>query len=210
MRPERFVRKIRFAQCPRQGHPAAERPSIFKRKGQDTMLISKTVNKAINQQIGNELGAFVQYVSIASYLANEGLLELSAFFYKQADEERDHGMRFVRYMVDCGGRVEIPAIAAPKNAFANVVEAVELSLKWETEVTGQINKLVELAVKESDHITQNFLQWFLREQLEETSTMDTLLKVAQRAGDNVLLVEDFVARHGAKLRARAPRGQDTE
>ena len=185
-------------------------PSTFNRKGKDTMLISKTVNKAINQQIGNELGAFLQYVSIASYFANEGLLELSAFFYKQADDEREHGMRFVRYVVDCGGRVEIPAIAAPKNAFANVVDAVDLSLKWETEVTGQINKLVELAVKENDHITQNFLQWFLREQLEETSTMDTLLKVAQRAGDNALLVEDFVARHGDKLRAHSPREKEKE
>lgn len=202
--------RIRFAQCLRQVHPAFEPPSTFNWKGKDTMLISKTVNKAINQQIGNELGAFLQYVSIASYFAHEGLLELSAFFHQQADEEREHGMRFVRYVVDCGGRVEIPAIAAPKNVFQNVVEAVDLSLKWETEVTGQINQLVELAVKENDHITQNFLQWFLREQLEETSTMDTLLKVAQRAGDSVLLVEDFVARHGNKLRARAPRdtGED--
>jgi len=165
------------------------------------MLISKKVNAAINQQIGNEFGASLQYVAIASYFAAEGLLELSAFFYQQAEEERDHAMRFVKFVVDSGGRVEIPEIAAPKNIFKSVVEAVELSLKWETEVTGQINKLVELAVKESDHITQNFLQWFLKEQLEEFSTMDTLLKVAQRAGQNVLLVEEFVARHGDKMRA---------
>src|SRR5919109_2600567 len=165
------------------------------------MLISKKVNEAINQQIGNEFGASLQYVSIASYFGAEALLELSSFFYRQADEERDHAMRFVKFVVDSGGRVEIPPIAAPKNAFKSVAEAVELSLKWETEVTGQINKLVELAVKENDHITQNFLQWFLREQLEEFSTMDTLLKVAQRAGANVLLVEEFVARHGDRLRA---------
>ena len=165
------------------------------------MLISKKVNEAVNQQIGNEFGASLQYVSIASYFASEALIELSAFFYQQAEEERDHAMRFVKFVVDSGGRVEIPPVAAPKNVFKGVVDAVELSLKWETEVTGQINKLVELAVKESDHITQNFLQWFLKEQLEEFSTMDTLLKVAQRAGQNVLLVEEFVARHGGKLRA---------
>ena len=165
------------------------------------MLISKRVNAAINQQIGNEFGASLQYVAIASYFAAEGLLELSAFFYKQAEEERDHAMRFVKFVVDSGGRVEIPEIAAPKNIFKSVVEAVELSLNWETEVTGRINKLVELAVKENDHITQNFLQWFLKEQLEEFATMETLLKVAERAGQNVLLVEEFVARHGDKMRA---------
>ena len=164
------------------------------------MLISKKVNAAINQQIGNEFGASLQYVDIASYFAAEGLLELSAFFYKQAEEERDHAMRFVKFVVDSGGRVEIPEIAAPKNIFKGVADAVELSLKWETEVTEQINSLVELAVKEKDHITQNFLQWFLKEQLEEFSTMDTLLKVAQRAGQNVLLVEEYVARHVDRLR----------
>ena len=170
------------------------------------MLISKKVNSAVNEQIGNEFGASLQYVSIASYFAAEGLLGLSEFFYKQAEEERDHAMRFVKFVVDSGGRVEIPQIASPKNIFKSVVEAVELSLEWETEVTQQINRLVELAVKESDHITQNFLQWFLREQLEEFSTMDTLLKVAQRAGQSVLLVEEFVARHGDRLRV----GMDSE
>ena len=169
-------------------------------KGTEFMLISKKVNEAINHQIGNEFGASLQYVAIASYFAAEGLLELSAFFYKQAEEERDHAMRFVKFVVDSGGRVEIPQIAAPKNTFNGAVDAAKLSLKWETEVTGQINKLVELAVKERDHITQNFLQWFLREQLEEFATMDTLLKVAQRAGQNVLLVEEYVARHGDRLR----------
>jgi ferritin len=165
------------------------------------MLISKKVNEAINQQIGNEFGASLQYVSIASYFACEALIESAAFFYKQAEEEREHAMRFVKFVVDSGGRMEIPPVAAPKNVFKSVVEAIELSLKWETEVTDQINKLVDLAVKEGDHITQNFLQWFLREQLEEFSTRDTLLKVAERAGSNVLLVEEFVARHGDKLRA---------
>jgi ferritin len=81
------------------------------------------------------------------------------------------------------------------------VEAVQLSLDWENEVTQQINRIFALAVKENDYLTQNFLSWFLREQLEEVSTMDTLLKVTQRAGENLLLAEQFVARHGDKLRA---------
>jgi ferritin len=165
------------------------------------MLISKKVNDAINQQIGNEFGASLQYVSIATYLSEEGLIELSSFFYKQADEEREHAMRFVKFVVDSGARLKIPAIPAPRSSFKHVLESLELSLSWEREVTAQITSLYELAVKESDYVTQNFLNWFLKEQLEEVSTMDTLVKVAQRAKDNLLFLEEFVARHGAKLRA---------
>ncbi|MCL4179715.1 MAG: ferritin [Verrucomicrobia bacterium] len=165
------------------------------------MLVSKKVTGAINQQIGNEFGASLQYVSIASYLSEEGLIELSSFFYKQAEEEREHAMRFVKYVVDSGGRVEIPAIPAPRHSFKQVLEALELSLNWEREVTNQITALYELAVKESDYLTQNFLSWFIKEQLEEVSTMDTLVKVGKRAKDNLLFLEEFVARHGDKLRA---------
>lgn len=165
------------------------------------MLVSKKVTGAINQQIGNEFGASLQYVSIASYLSEEGLIELSSFFYKQAEEEREHAMRFVKYVVDSGGRVEIPAIPAPRHSFKQVLEALELSLNWEREVTNQITALYELAVKENDYLTQNFLSWFIKEQLEEVSTMDTLVKVGKRAKDNLLFLEEFVARHGDKLRA---------
>lgn len=165
------------------------------------MLISQKVNDAINQQIGNEFGASLQYVSIASYLCDEGLIELSSFFFKQADEEREHAMRFVKFVSDSGGKLAIPAIAAPRGNFKQVLEALELSLSWEREVTAQITALYELAGKESDYMTQNFLNWFIKEQLEEVSTMDTLVKVAQRAKDNLLFLEEFVARHGDQLRA---------
>jgi ferritin len=157
------------------------------------------MNAAINEQIGNEFAASLQYVAIASHFAGEGLAELAQKFYKQAEEERDHAMRFVRYVIDAGGQVAIPAIAAPKAAFKSVEEAVRLSLEWEKTVTRQINGLVELAIKESDYIAQNFLGWFVSEQLEEVSSMDNLLKVVQRAGEkNLLYVESFLARqHGS-------------
>ncbi|MHB8522586.1 MAG: ferritin [Limisphaerales bacterium] len=170
------------------------------------MLISKKVNAAINQQIGNEFGASLQYVSIASFFATEGLMELAALFYRQAEEERDHAMRFVKYVVDSGGHVDIPAIAAPKSTFKSVEEVVQLSLSQERTVTQQINQLVDLADGESDHITQDFLTWFLREQLEEVSTMQTLLKVAQRAGANVLFVEDYVVRHHGHVSSVPKKG----
>jgi ferritin len=159
------------------------------------MLISKKMNSAINQQIGNEFGASLQYVAIASHFGGEGLSALAAHFYQQAEEEREHALRFVRYVVDAGGRVEIPTITAPRAAFKNVADAVRLALNHEMTVTNQINKLVDLAIKESDHITRDMLSWFIREQLEEVSSMDNLLKVVLRAGEsNLMHVEDYLTR----------------
>jgi ferritin len=159
------------------------------------MLFSDKMNSAINQQIGNEFGASLQYVSIASYFDREGLPELAGHFYEQAVEERDHAMRFVHFVVDAGGHVKIPAIPAPKHSFASAEEAVQLSLDWETTVTQEINALVDLALKENDHITKNFLNWFVTEQLEEVSSMSTLLSIIKRAGkDGLLFVETYVAR----------------
>lgn len=160
------------------------------------MIISKKMNAALNEQVGNEFGASLQYVAIAAYFSGEGLTELANHFYQQASEERDHAMRFVKYIVDAGGHLEIPAIAAPKDAFKSVADAVKLSLDWEQTVTGQINELVNLADKEGDHITENFLAWFVGEQLEELTTMDNLLKVVKLAGNNLLYIEEYVARHG--------------
>jgi ferritin len=164
------------------------------------MLISKKINDAINQQIGNEFGASLQYVAIAAHFDNEALPVLAAHFYRQAAEERDHAMKFVKFVVETGGQVLIPAVAAPKAKFKSAEEAVKLSLDWEVEVTHQIHKLVELAKKESNYTTDNFLQWFVEEQLEEVSSMDNLLKVIQRAGESGLLrVEEHLARTlGAK------------
>jgi ferritin len=167
------------------------------------MLISKKINDAINQQIGNEFGAALQYVAIAAHFDSEALPQLAAHFYQQAAEERDHAMKFVKFLVDTDGKVAIPAIAAPKAAFKTAAEAVQMSLDWEIEVTKQIHVLVDLAKKETNYTTDNFLQWFVKEQLEEVSSMDQLLKVLQRAGEGGLLrVEEYLARHtGRKIGA---------
>ena len=159
------------------------------------MLFSEKMNAAINEQIGREFAASLEYVSIASSFASGGLTELAKHFYRQAEEERDHAMRFVKYVVDAGGKMGIPAIPASKSAFASAEEAVRDSLKWEVTVTKHINALVDLAIQETDHTTQNFLQWFVTEQLEEVSSMETLLSVVRRAGESGLLtVEAMLAR----------------
>ncbi|MBT5322128.1 MAG: ferritin [Verrucomicrobiales bacterium] len=163
------------------------------------MLIGQKVNDALNEQIGYEFSASLQYVAITAYFEGEGLVELADLFHQQSDEERDHAMRIVKYVIDAGGKLLIPAIPAPRAEFTDACDAIELSLKSEQKVTQQINSLVNLAISEGDHITQNMLTWFVAEQLEEVSSMDTLLSVAKRASDNLLYVEEYVARHKQSL-----------
>jgi len=159
------------------------------------MIATEALGVAMNQQVGNEMGASMQYIAIASYFDSETLPELARFFYRQADEERDHAMRFVRFLVDVDVAVEIPDIPAPKSAFASAEEAVGLSLEWEKTVTQQIYDLVTIAQGDSNHIAVRFLDWFVNEQLEEVSTMSALLSLVRRAGESGLLhVEEYLAR----------------
>ena len=161
------------------------------------MLISENLTKEMNAQVGRELGAANQYVNIAAYFDTESLPELAAFFYRQADEERVHAMKFVHYIVDAGGKVAVPSVDEPTAAIESAEQAAKLSLEWELEVTNQINNLMSIAVEEKDFIGQEFLRWFVNEQLEEVSTMDQLLSVIRRAGEGGLLfVEDFLVRLG--------------
>src|SRR3954462_4497520 len=168
------------------------------------MLTSQKVINAINEQLGYEFSASLQYFAISAYFAAEALPQLSQHFLKQAEEEKGHALRFMKYVVDAGGCVVIPAIDAPKSKFKNPEGAVKLSLDQEVHITNQINGLVELARKQNDYITINFLQWFLTEQLEEVSSMDNLLKIVQRAGSNVLQADEYLARVGVRTMPESP------
>jgi bacterioferritin B len=160
------------------------------------MLVSQKIVDAFCQQVGNELGASNQYVAIASYFEEEDLVELANFFFRQAEEEREHAMKFVKFLNEVNGHLEIPAIAAPRHRFKNAEDAVQASLDWENEVTKQIYDLVEMCQKERNHIALRFLDWFVSEQLEEVSSIGTLLGIVKRAGEkNLLFVEDYLARH---------------
>ncbi|HSF79998.1 MAG TPA: ferritin [Anaerolineales bacterium] len=159
------------------------------------MLISKELEEAINAQIGREFGASLQYTSIAAYFDADDLPNLAAFFYRQASEEHMHAMKFLHYVVDAGGQVRIPAIPATKYDFANAGECAQLALDWETEVTRQINALMDLAIAQKDHIAQDFLRWFVTEQLEEISTMEQMISIIRRGKDNLLFVDDYIARN---------------
>jgi len=159
------------------------------------MVSSKELIAACNVQVGNEMGASMLYVSIAAYFDSEDLEQLAAFFYRQADEERDHAMRFVRFIVDAGAQLRMPEVAQPVADFVSAEAAVAVALASEETVTRQIYDLVEIAQKDRDHIAQRFLDWFVNEQFEEVATMNALLSVVRRAGDdNLLQVEDYLAR----------------
>lgn len=162
--------------------------------------------EALNGQIGYELGASQQYVAIAVYYDAQTLPQLAAHFYRQAVEERNHAMMLVQYLLDAGLDVSIPGVDAPQTAFGDVVEPVALALEQERRVTGQIADLAQLARAESDLVGEQFMHWFLQEQREEVASMSSLLAVVERSRDNVMLVEDYLAREGGPtpLDAGAP------
>jgi ferritin len=161
----------------------------------------------LNEQVGHEFGASQQYVAIAVYYDAQTLPRLAAHFYRQAVEERNHAMMIVQYLLDADEAVTIPGVEAPKTSFADVVEPVRLALEQERRVTAQISALVQLARSEGDLVGEQFLHWFLQEQREEVSSMGALLTVAERSRDNVMLIEDYLARESggeSALEAGAP------
>jgi ferritin len=169
-----------------------------------TSLIKQSIVDALNKQVKEEFSAQGQYIAIAFYFDGETLPELSKFFHAQAQEEHGHGMKLLQYIADAGGHPVVPATVEPKNHFEAAEEAIQLALDQELKVTDQINKLVDLAQKENDHLTRQFLQWFVTEQLEEVSSMTDLLNVVKRASKtNLLLAESFLARSSGELGGEA-------
>ena len=152
----------------------------------------------LNEQIANEFAAHQQYIACAVHYDAETLPQLARFFYRQAMEERDHAMMMVQYLIDVDADVVTPGIAAPQTRFADVVEPIALALGQEKRVTEQINALAARARQEGDYSSEQFVQWFIKEQIEEVATMSDLLRVAERSRADVMDIEDYVEReHGA-------------
>jgi len=148
----------------------------------------------LNEQIGHEFAASQQYLAIAVYFDDETLPQLAAFFYAQALEERNHALMMIQYLLDAGAKAPIPQIEGPQNEFADVVEPVALALAQERRVTVQINELAATARDSGDYSSEQFMQWFIKEQIEEVASMNDLLKVVERARENPMLVEEYLAR----------------
>ena len=157
-------------------------------------MAEKRFPQALNEHIGREFAAAQQYIAIAVHYDAETLPHLAAHFYRQAVEERNHAMMMVQYLLDAGLPVAISGVEAPRTSFADEVEPVALALKQEEQVTEQITELARLARAEGDLVAEQFLQWFLKEQLEEVSSMSQLLVTVQRAAQvSILLAEQQLA-----------------
>ncbi len=148
----------------------------------------------LNVQIGNEFAAHNQYLTCAVYFDALTMPRMAAFFYGQALEERAHAMMMVQYLLDTDADVVIPAVAAPTSEFADLVAPVQLALKQERAVTEQINSLLRIAREENDFASEQFMQWFIKEQVEEVATMTDLLAVVTRNRDDIEDIEEYVAR----------------
>mgnify|MGYP001206776385 CR=1 FL=1 len=154
------------------------------------MMISQSMNTALNGQIANELFASMSYRQMAFEFDVMGLKVFAAKFQAQADEEHDHAMRIAKYVLDSGGNVELAALDKPQCGFKAAQPMVEAALASEVRVSKQIYGLADQAESEKDHSTRSFLKWFIDEQVEEVSTMSDLLQLVKMAGEaNLVLVE---------------------
>jgi len=167
-------------------------------------MAEKGFAEALNEQIANEFAAHQQYVACAVYYDAETLPQLARFFYRQAMEERDHAMMMVQYLIDADAEVTIPGVAAPQTAFADIVEPVTLALEQEKRVSEQINGLTATAREAGDFTSEQFTQWFIKEQVEEVATMSDLLRVVERSKHDPMEVENYMAREHADGAATDP------
>ncbi|MGP4018521.1 ferritin [Saccharopolyspora sp. 5N708] len=148
----------------------------------------------LQEQIRNEFTAAQQYIAVAVWFDNEDLPRLAAHFYRQALEERNHAMMIVQYLMDNNIKPTIPAVEQVRNDFTETRELVALALEQEREVTREVETLARTAREEGNYLGEQFMQWFLKEQVEEVSSMSTLLNVVDRSKGNMFDVENYMAR----------------
>jgi ferritin len=149
---------------------------------------------ALNEQVAAEFGASHQYVAVAVHYEAHTLPQLAGFFYRQAVEERGHALMMIKYLLDTSAPVRLSEIAAPEQDFADHIAPIKLALEQERAVSGQISQLFEIARAEGDYLSEQFVQWFLKEQVEEEATMSELLEVAERVRDLPMTLEEYIAR----------------
>ena len=157
-------------------------------------MADRSFAATLNEQIANEFAAEMQYIGAAVYYDSETLPRLAAFFYRQAAEERSHAMMMIQFLLDVDEEVRVPEIAAAKTSFDGVAGPVKMALDQERRVGEEINALFKLARENDEYRAEQFMQWFVKEQVEEVALMTDLLNVVERAGDNALLVEDYLSR----------------
>lgn len=148
-------------------------------------MISKKMTKAINEQINAELFSAYLYMAMSSYAQVLGLKGSAHWFFVQMQEEMTHAFRFYKYVTDQGEHSVMDAIEKPQATFKSLLDMFEKTLAHEKTVTARINKLADLAVKESDHATGVMLNWFISEQVEEEATASEILQTLKLAGNQM-------------------------
>jgi len=166
-------------------------PMVLKKKRP-----ASTFHDLLAKQVQNEFNASHQYVALAVWFDNSDFPQLAKYFYRQAVEERNHALAIVQYLMDTDHKVTIPSAGEVRNDFERVPELIELALEQEKEVKADIETLAKTAREEGDYVGEQFMQWFLKEQVEEISSMHTLLTVALRAEqeNNLFELENFLFR----------------
>ena len=153
------------------------------------MMISKTMNDKLNEQVAAEISAAHAYLAMSCAFEKMGLKILAARFREQHAEEREHATKIIGYLQEVGGTVKLAEVPAPKGDFSRAEEIVEAAVVGEQQITSMINGLVALADKENDYATRSFLNYFVDEQVEEVSSMEDLLNLIHLAKGNMLQVE---------------------
>ena len=159
-------------------------------------MISKNMEKLLNEQLNAELYSAYLYLSMSGYLEDAGYKGMAHWFFVQYKEETDHALFFYKYLLNEGAQVEFPAIPAPEMGFTSPINVLERTLAHEQKVTGMIHNLVAEATAEKDFRTVQFLQWFVSEQSEEEANCEDNLKRVKLAGKAGMYFADqeFAAR----------------
>jgi ferritin len=146
-------------------------------------MLTKKMESAINDQINAELFSSYLYMSMSAYFESLGLKGFAQWMKAQAQEEQFHAEKFYTYVNESGNRVILKAIKAPPVEWKNALEVFEEALKHEQKVTGLINNLMNLSIVEKDHATNNFLTWFVNEQVEEENSVREVIDELKLIGD---------------------------
>ena len=164
-------------------------------------MIGKAMQDAMNEQINKEFFSSYLYLSMAAYFEDKNLTGFAHWMRLQADEEREHAMKFYNFILDAGGRVNLKAIAAPETDWKANLQVADQVAAHEAPVTASINDLYELALKEKDYAAQVMLQWFITEQVEEEKNAAELvakLRLIEERGTAVLMLDHRLSKRGGE------------
>jgi len=146
-------------------------------------MVSKKMLDALNSHLNEEVYSSYLYLSMAAYFEEKNLNGFAQWFKIQSQEEYGHGMKFYTFINQVGGKVNLKAVKAPKTTWKSIMEVFKETLTHEKHISGLINKLVGQAMQEKDYATNNFLQWFVTEQVEEEATVEEIINKLEMIGD---------------------------